>query len=253
MMRRVFVIADVHGHYDRLVDLLAKAGIADNQGNRINRDVEVIQLGDLGHHGDDGNAGGDLFCFRAAVDGLIDIVLWGNHDYAVVSNRHAFHSFRTPREEVRNMMSVLVDQGRLRFAAARHGWLITHAGLGRNVMSEKLMQKHGGDPEKIAEDLNFLGELSMGGQFQPLIDAIDPVRGGDEPFGGILWRHWRNDSSVVKLAAVKQICGHTRGDDVRVDADGNVCIDIGDKNNGRLAGVWLPDGKGVIIDRPDWS
>jgi hypothetical protein len=51
------VIGDVHGHLDRLTALLEQEEVIarnDSDGyDRVNHDVRVVQVGDLGHFGAD--------------------------------------------------------------------------------------------------------------------------------------------------------------------------------------------------------
>ena len=91
------------------------AGIINGFGERIRDDVTVVQLGDLGHFGDTGSPGGDYFCWKAAFDSdWLDIVLWGNHDRAVIDAQHAFKGYSHPRAEVRHFMRELELRRKLR-------------------------------------------------------------------------------------------------------------------------------------------
>jgi hypothetical protein len=89
------VIGDVHGHDDRLEALLLQEGLIDSDGRRLRTNCRIIQLGDLGHYGWNGDEDGDRRCWAYARR-WINVVLWGNHDRATVDAGHAFsgYSFR---------------------------------------------------------------------------------------------------------------------------------------------------------------
>src|SRR5687767_7086069 len=125
MAKRTLVVPDVHGHFDRLLALLSQEGIVDPKTEeRINHDVEVVQLGDLGHFGQGGTPTGDMFCYDVART-WFDIVLWGNHDRAVVDGTHAFTGQEQPRDETYHLMHILDKMGKYKFAWAAHNWLLT--------------------------------------------------------------------------------------------------------------------------------
>jgi len=175
------VIGDVHGHFDRLQALLDKAGVTSSD--------EVIQLGDLGHFGFDTQQG-DAECFASALDlKRPDIVLWGNHDRAVIEPLlHAFRGFRPPHTLVVKSMRELEANGRLVVAAARHGYLLTHAGLHPEYFDADKTP----DPESQAALLNKLASDTFGGdnEVYPAVHGIHHDRGGRDAAGGILWRDY---------------------------------------------------------------
>jgi hypothetical protein len=54
----------------------------------------VVQLGDLGHFGQDGSPTADTLCYKYVTDNRwCDIVLWGNHDRAEVDSSHSSRGF----------------------------------------------------------------------------------------------------------------------------------------------------------------
>ena len=285
------VIGDVHGHFDRLEALLKQEGIlgecssCDGLGQipgvvldvapdgiqtwsectscegdgqrRINHDVNVVQLGDLGHFGGStGSPGGDVLCYQYAPRWL-DLLLWGNHDRAVIDTYHIFSGFETPGMEVKHMMHGLYAMDKLRVAHAAHGFLITHAGLHAQWKQQPGVDVDKNDPYAVAEWLNDNDWWPNGDKPEspatPVIDAIGYRRGGPSPYGGILWR----DRNEKLYDGFPQVFGHSADKDGLVrrfshdafDPTGkHWCIDIGGKMNARLAGIWLPSQKIVRID-----
>lgn len=242
-----FVIGDVHGHYDRLQALLSQEAVS-------HIDCTVVQLGDLGHFGDSAPASDDLRCWQEARKGAVDIVLWGNHDRAVVSSLHEFYGYQSPGPEIRHMMKIMEMDGRLLMAYAAHGHLITHAGLHAQWKYQKLPDEGiRNDPYKIADYINSLvGKdeyIVEGGSLREAVDgnhavfdAVGRTRGGASPYGGILWR----DHREKLYRGFPQVFGHSASANVRQDED-SWNIDIGSKGGApghpgnQLAGLWLPE------------
>jgi hypothetical protein len=223
---RTFVIGDVHGHYDRLVNLIARAGAAA-------KDVQIVQLGDLGHFGAD-TQDGDRRCYELAQAGKF-IVLWGNHDRAVVDPvHHKFRGYVPPGPQMQDLIEGMV---RPLNAYAADGYLLTHAGL-HPAWSAKPML-HSLSAEGWASLLN-----DMPYDASVLCD-IGPVRGGSKRRGGIFWR----DAREALYSGVQQVFGHTRGmvREYPCGTGRSFCIDTGDKTNGSLVGMWLDTGKIVAV------
>jgi hypothetical protein len=267
-MKPTLVIGDVHGHLDRLAALLEQEGIVRDKGNgeweRINHDVEVVQLGDLGHFGD-GSPTGDLLCYEYAKD-WIDVLLWGNHDRAVIDSWHAFRGYTKPRPEVYHLMKLYEHEGKLRWAVARHGHLITHAGLHRRFHYNKPpIDKT--NPEDVAQWINgaLTGEDDQ--DRAAVRHAISRRRGGSSSAGGILWRDIDESlydrfpqvfghSADHKNHAIRYVWGkgHTRKLEHVPEHVENLsyCIDVGGKgdlpSDDCLAGIYLPEGRIVRVD-----
>jgi hypothetical protein len=215
----VFVIGDCHGHINELLALVDKAQ-ARREG------VEIIQLGDLGHFGTE-SAERDYLCYEA-VGPVIDLVLWGNHDRAVIDpHRHGFHGFQMPSSRMKLMMGTKP----VALAVVRHGFIITHAGI--HPKFQKLFAGH---------DVSEYPRIIMENENDDLVNSIGRARGGWQSEGGILWRDYTEDL----MRGCRQIYGHSRDDEVRVDA-GSYCIDICPREGGKLAGIWLPSQNVVTL------
>jgi hypothetical protein len=258
-MKPVLVIGDVHGHYERLERLLCQEGILGEvkdsrdgvHRGRINNDVEVIQLGDLGHFGQTGSPTGDRFCYEAVRDeNWCDLVLWGNHDrYVVDEAHHAFGGCQKPGRRTRLAMEGLVVSGQLVLAAARHGVLLTHAGLHKAFRHNAVGDLDITDAAAVA---SYINSIPVGDPNRGIIDAVSVYRGGRATVGGILWR-----DAGEALYPLPQVFGHSKrpkpkmyygkqwwGDQATVRS---YCVDVGTKDNGRLAGIWLPEERIVEV------
>lgn len=247
--KRTLVIGDCHGHLDRLEALLRQEELledcADSGLIRVNRDVEVVQLGDLGHYGADTQAK-DRAIWEVA-PGWLDVLLWGNHDRAVFeSKKHYFVGYEEPFPETKDAMKRAIKNGQLQLAYDAHGFLLTHAGLHASFKYNKAPHA---DAAEVALWLNVHEyEGSQNEDFLAIRDAVGASRGGRATAGGILWR----DASESLYKPIRQIFGHSAKDKVRKYQTGKTgtsfCIDIGHAFNGRLAGIWLPEEKIVEVN-----
>lgn len=229
MEKATLVIGDVHGHFDRLHALLEQEGIIDAKGKRINFDVNVIQLGDLGHFGDGGSPTGDKLCYLFAND-WFDGVCWGNHDRPNVDGGSVFNGYQRPSEDTLHSMKELYLNGKLRFAFAANGYLLTHAGL------HPVFKDCPADPEKAAEWVNTNPHC-----WHP----IGRRRNGRHEYGGVLWR----DASEKLRKDIPQVFGHSRGPEVREYNGNSYCVDVGTPGNGRLAAIWLPSCRVAEVEQ----
>lgn len=248
---RTLVIGDVHGHLDRLEALLVQEGVVHND-ERVNHEIEVIQLGDLGHFGgSSGTPSGDGLCYAAALDGWIDLLLWGNHDRAVVDSIHAFSGYQKPDPEIIHIMKILESVGTLRMCAARHGFFISHAGLHAGFKDQDVGDVDKDDPIAVATYINNLEKQERPGLNSAIWDAVGRSRGGPSPYGGILWR----DFEEKLWRGFPQVFGHSASRKHNVRKDGHSwCIDIGgkgghyDPDGNTLAGIWLPEQEIVQVN-----
>ncbi len=276
---RTFAIGDVHGHLDRLEALLRAEGIigrcpaCNGMGNtpcpdpglldyecskcdgngvaRIDDDTLVVQLGDLGHFGAKGNGPtADMLCWQAVHKShWCDIVLWGNHDRAIVDDGHAFNGFERPRPETLHYISMMHNDGRLMLAYEADGHLLTHAGLHKVFRTQKLDKELKTNVIAFVDWINdqddeWLDTYECDPEAAAIRDAISTKRGGRSDYGGLLWR----DARESLFPGWPQIFGHTKGELIRTYNNDSYCIDLGSPDNGRLAGMWLPERKFVQIN-----
>lgn len=241
------VIGDCHGHFTRLEALLKQEGVIEDCPDsgvvRRNHDVEVVQLGDLGHYGD--TQADDRSIWMDAPDWL-DVILWGNHDRAVIDGRHFFVGYKKPFPETAEAIKAATKSGQLRLAHEAHGFLFTHAGLHASYKYNKAPQEGAAE---IAAWLNAHdAEDSQDEDFLAIRDAISTSRGGRSTSGGILWR----DASESLYKPVRQVFGHSSKDKVRTYQTGKTgdsfCVDVGNKLNSRLAAIWLPEERVVEVN-----
>lgn len=102
---RVVVVGDVHGDYERFMEVLIMAGIANRQVNWTGGATQLIQIGDMLHRGPQSRRALDVLMRlqeqAKRAGGLVEMVL-GNHevmrmtgDYRYVSPGE-YAEFRTP-------------------------------------------------------------------------------------------------------------------------------------------------------------
>jgi hypothetical protein len=185
---------------------------------------------------------GDLMTYEHGRRWL-DYVLWGNHDRAVIDKNHTFGGYIEPTVETFRVMQKLRDEGRMILSYAAHGFLLTHAGLHKQFKFNDSPPEAKTDPVAFANWCNANLDLNNNG----IVDAISHSRGGRSAYGGILWR----DASESLFPGFRQVFGHSSKPKVRRyenEAGWSFCIDVGDKDNGRLVGIWLPSEKVVEVN-----
>lgn len=128
---------------------------------------------------------------------------------------------------------------RLALARAEQGWLLSHAGFHPALLETPTVTN-------ILEQSERAMTRARRGKADPLLGA-GRDRGGDQAVGGALWMDW---ATLVPLAGISQIVGHTPGDTTREKAgldSRNICLDVG---NASVAGM-LEDGKFYLLKRKE--
>jgi len=95
--KRIVVVGDLHGDYEKAVKVLRHANLIDRKNNWIATDTILIQMGDLTDRGDDGKKNLDLFIKireQAKKYGGIVYILYGNHEIYNMKGNHFFTSYK---------------------------------------------------------------------------------------------------------------------------------------------------------------
>lgn len=194
-----FVIPDIHGHVNTLAHILEKEEIIEN-GERVNHDVTVVQLGDLANCVGEsrvwegkrfipgpGNQG-DINCL-SKVGNWIDVYLVGNHE-APYFGCTPFSGF----VEVEPVKAAVMEAAPI--AAYSIGdILLTHAGLTTNF-----------NEFNAQEMATYLNEAWARDKRSNYFNDVGKARGGWYPTGGILWSDVSEQKTTDKF---RQIFGHT--------------------------------------------
>ncbi len=230
------VVGDVHGHFNRLEALLEQEGII-RDGKRVNSDVRVVQVGDLGHFGHDAPPEDDYKCWAHAKE-FFDKVVWGNHDRAVFDSWHQFAGYKEPFEETKSLISSLSQEGFVVYACKAHDHLITHGGLHPIYDGTHHMNQASFDSlDDFVEFINHNPHCKI-------TEQISRQRGGPNHTGGILWR----DQAEKLSDRWPQVFGHSQIEEPRSYHNGmHYNIDVGGIDNGKLAGIWLPEKRIVQV------
>lgn len=302
--KQTFVIGDLHGHLDRFEALLLAEGLLDRcpdcdgggialpdisvrklgsteyvremrdcpacEGDgwrRTDKDVEVVLVGDIGHFGESGSPTGDLLTWIAAVR-WADVILWGNHDRALVADYHHFKGYLKPGPEVYHWIARARFEGKLKLAHEAHGYLITHAGLHYRFRYQNVDEKLKQDPALFADWINEVEhpDADCTKDQMGVRDSVGIVR-GNSGVGGILWRdateklydgypqvfgHSADKYNMTRLCWNKGTTRFLKAVPPKIEKL-SYCIDIGgngDKpENNCLAGIYLPEGKIVTWRR----
>jgi hypothetical protein len=223
---------------------------------RVNKDVEVVQLGDLGHYGKDTKAKDRSIW--ASAPAWLDVILWGNHDRAIFEPQvHWFGGYSEPFPETKEMIKRASEEGdpnhngvgnKLKLAHEAHGYFLSHAGLHAFFAHQDVDQELKEDPWELAQWLNVNDrEDNRWDTFLPIRDNVSVKRMGRATAGGILWR----DASESLYKGFPQVFGHSAKPKVRQyqsKENTSYCVDVGNATNGRLAGIWLPECRIVEVN-----
>lgn len=211
--KRIVVISDCHGDADGFRDLLEKteAILADDSKNP---EVWICQIGDL-IDGSNYTLDGDYECLLLSKE-FVDCQIVGNHDLPLIYGPRSwgpkFSSIFPPAFRTQDLLEELAEQNHYIAAASYKDALITHAGFdpGWTDMTDFDISD---SAETLANKLNErFAARSDGGSYDPVLEAISRIRGGREPFGGIIWSHLEEMIMGYKEYPefqLEQIVGHS--------------------------------------------
>jgi hypothetical protein len=191
---RTFVISDAHGYPELIQNAL------DHGGFQVGVD-DFVYAGDIFDRGPDPQGCIDL------VEEYATEVLFGNHDVGVMLNFVVY-----PQEpENRGFRPFLIDkvlnagpEAGWKVATCVEGVLITHAGVSseyEHVFNEKCE----GDLVLLAEDLNHAFVAAVRRELETGEGDEQDILGDDGP----TWFRPRPYSSLLPLAGIRQVVGHT--------------------------------------------
>jgi hypothetical protein len=178
-MSAVHVTGDVHGHVERLCELLCRAGLIDPEANWIGGDSRLWFVGDLVNHGPDGVGAIELAMKLQtqadAAGGMVESLL-GNHDVVLLAaarmgEQEAPGSGKTFRDIWEESGGAPADLER--FTAGHGAWLASRPMMARE-----------GDQLLIHADALFY--MDHGGAIAGTNDAITALLASDDP---ARWAH----------------------------------------------------------------
>jgi hypothetical protein len=171
--------------------------------------------------------------------------LLGNHDasYMFPKNVNLYcPGWTKEKSKVVNSILTREDWDKLKLFHYENDFLFTHAGLHKSFNCQFL----GFTLTGLQEDCDEAMERSRGMMNHPLLEC-GVSRGGDEPFGGIIWMDF---SELEPIPNLNQIFGHTPAYNVREQHEPtskNYCIDTGLRHY-----ILMTDGK-VEVKKVDFS
>jgi len=202
---RTIVLSDAHGYPELIENALAHSGF------RSCVDA-LVYAGDFVHRGPAAAAcvalveGCGPLAASAADPGPGDvIVLWGNHDVAVLLDRFTYPN-SPAADDLRPLLRERFASGAWRVAACVGDVLVTHAGVSTEYAAD--WRECGRDPRRLADRL----EVEFRGVIAYLLESRDgrvnpPILGNLGPLG------YRPslESAELLLPGLVQVVGHTPG------------------------------------------
>jgi len=217
-MSKTFVISDVHGNYETLLQALQNARIVDANGNRqADRRHKVYSIGDLANCVYD-SYDGDLNCL-SLVGPIIDGLIIGNHEIPYFDPGNTFAGFYH-HADISDRLWELKDAGMIIPCLNVGETLVSHAGY------DSRMEVTRGNAREIAAMLGYHWNANNFGY--SAFRRIGIERGGPDRIGGIIWQDFKRLESNFP-----QIVGHTPGKTIRYKPNA-ICIDTGAKDGVKL-------------------
>jgi hypothetical protein len=264
---RAFVVPDLHGQTELMLALLRAAGVADENGARTEETAgdTVVSVGDLV------NASKGTWTederILAAADGLVDLVVMGNHEHPYYGGL-PFGGF-SPTPPVRAALNAWEREGRVAHEVLIGDTLITHAGV-HALFNFETAEEAARAIEDVWDNYERYASVKMTSvvytrnqvftfedeKGKPyvlpkasLVDGLPHRRGGWLDYGGHLWSDW----SEPKNARFSQVVGHTQVPEGPVlvqylqSEKFTLNLDTGAKKGNPPVGVWL-GADGEVID-----
>jgi len=150
------------------------------------------------------------------------IHLLGNHDLSYLNSKFATSGFSEEKNII--IKNAGVNLSKLLHYCWINDWLCTHAGLSDNFYRQY-------NTEKVSVK-EFLEKMVNTVSLREKAYSCSFFRGGNDPFGGIVWGDYREFADIPNL---KQIFGHSKNFRVRQKKDKlknseHICLDTGLQN-----------------------
>jgi hypothetical protein len=168
---------------------------------------------------------------RSILDEPAFSFLLGNHDahylWPAATGLRCSGFSRSKMDEVTAALRpVSLCRRRFRLFTVADGWLLSHAGVTRNLVPEERRDS----PESVTawlEEASRGALLSLARGWVPALLDAGPERGGNGACGGI---DWVDFEWLDPVPGFRQVVGHTAGREVRYAANSSgcaVCLDTG--------------------------
>ena len=250
---RTIVLSDAHGYPELIRNVLAHSGF------RAGEDV-LVYAGDFVHRGP---AAAECVALVEACGPLAGspldprpgdvVILWGNHDVAVLLDRFAYPN-TPPADELRPLFLERFAGSAWHLAACSGDVLITHAGVSIEYAGAWDASAH--DPRRLAAALEGEFRGVIGYLLQARAGSVNPPILGDH---GPLGYRPSLESRDLLLPGLVQIAGHTPGGGVTARSlraagmflvDPDVLKGLRPEHRGRYRYA-LVDGGAVRIEEGD--
>ncbi|MDR0291695.1 MAG: metallophosphoesterase [Elusimicrobium sp.] len=231
--KNIFVMGDVHGHYEQFVMMLSAAELIDENLRWTGGGNILIQMGDIIDKGPDSvktDELADSLQIQAAAAGGEFVRLIGNHELELIMGNFFMSELdRAIAQKYREKLTAGVIAGRLKAAFHARGLLFTHAGACNKLLNIFKMQLGVLTETKVASLINSIFINCVKHRFykHPVFN-ISVSRGGTDKYGGIFWEDLQDLYASFPRSPVKQVVGHSMVDEIVINADKNIiAVDVG--------------------------
>lgn len=262
----IFVLGDVHGELDGFKDNLKEGKVLDGLGNWARGNTSIlVQMGDVI---DRGPKSLEAFDFldklqsQAEANGGKVIRLLGNHEAMILQRNYAYAlaSGLTIEqcEKLREKIIRDINSGKVILSWTDGEWLYTHAGcrsvvresLKREILSERngflglgcLIRSQDVTLDDIVKHLNSILKRAVNSNdYSHDVFKVGKSRGGQSPYGGVLWADDQEILASQHAKDLKQIRAHNpprpNEEPIRItpskrliNADAGLCKKLGNNN-----------------------